>query len=214
MDGRQIRRVTAGIVAVGLLVWFVTNAFQPSSSEVSSALAKEERGSEDQVRFVSSNPVSELEPIPTESSSREVRTPLQSAFERVEQVLVGTSTIPGDSSTYEAKYRNLSDSEVIAALRLLVPIQEAERQRIVDERLASGVFEQHVVNAGERIPSPKLEDGTMPSFGWSIEPLGEKTLVKLTIIRPEEYPEYHGLELEVGWLRNKVHALGVPAGSR
>lgn len=195
-------------------MWFVAYSFQGSMGEEPTVSAKDGQVATPHVRPVSTDPVPELDPIPRETTSLEARTPLQSAFDRVEQVLISTSTNPTGPNTYEAKYKNLSDSEVIAALRLLAPIQEAERQRIVDERLAAGMFEEHVVNAGENIPSPKLEDGTMPSFGWSLEPMGEKTMVKITIIRPEEYPEYHGLELEVAWLRNKVHALGVPAGSR
>ena len=138
---------------------------------------------------------------------------VKAALASLESVLSVHPHFDGQTGDFLMKYENCSVDEMRVALFVLERTQARDRARIVDERLKSGAFQTEVVAQGE--PLPRSLGKTSPehpiaSFGWHATNAGGIVTYQITDIPAEEYPEFHDLEMEVWWLNNHLHELGVP----
>lgn len=110
----------------------------------------------------------------------------------------------GDPVAIAMKYAGLERSQILDAYDRLWPVYRAEANRLIAERWRMGLFETTFVVGDEKVPTPRRDDGTIPTFGFESRPVEGGAIVKTTVLGAEEYPDFTALSREAHWLRGHI----------
>ncbi len=115
----------------------------------------------------------------------------------------------------EKKYAGKELGDLMVALQEVMATHGVERKRLIDERWELGLYDQQFVPDGApNLPAPRAPDGSFPSYGFRTEPTAGGTIVKTSVLWPEEYPEFAALERELKWLRARTGGFPPPLAGK
>ncbi len=112
----------------------------------------------------------------------------------------------GDQSL-EQKYAGATLGQLLEAESVLGERRDVDRDRILKELVDANRLVELPRAADGTASLPGNKDGSPFSFIMRSEHVNGVNVTKAAVITGEEFPDFRALELEVWWLRNKVHAV-------
>lgn len=137
---------------------------------------------------------------------------LKAAFEQLTRAIRKEVVWDGSDQLLAQKYHSASREELDTALVIVGGELKRERERLINERIALGIYEEYKGAAGENRPEFRSPaGGGLVSYGFVQENRGGSLVTRVTTLPDEEYPEFHSLGMEWMWLHQQTRPPPIPS---
>ncbi len=150
-------------------------------------------------------------PAPVIETQRVFTEPtMEDALAALDRAIQASPIYEDSDALFEEKYRGVSLESATQAAELLNERVQREKERIIEERMRLGLYDERTKDSGEAPPKMTGKGKGLTTFGIreAVMPDGS-VRVRTTEVPAQEYAEFNSAQMEWWFLHRKIRGKGL-----